>query len=418
MEKKTKGAWILHHSQKLQATTSQEFDNISFSGKCGTLLSAISASSQIQIPTKKLNGLAKASNISPKSELPAILSELERQKVIEIGSDAVESIGLTSSAILSHTATIFEEADSDNNSEEAIIEISEWISENPLSDQSVIEKVSDKFKLSSTQSVDTIRLASAIGFFDSEVISPSEKLLFNGNLFRREDIKKVNAIISSLKSSEGIKLKDVNDQLQKSGCLTLEVVTGLLGNDLFKKLHSIGMFDVNVVGNESGKHYFVTKPASFSKFTNSFADDALDLAKALVAALTYGMTISSPHRGQIQMINELMRKLIAGGSVGPATAIGNDYQALELRGVLQVTPHKNGMFMMKLLKPDVGKLALEVIQNGDITATTVAKLPGAKVTEYLNPERNRELQRRQSSEVTKTGARNLLNEIRTGGLTR
>ena len=72
------------------------------------------------------------------------------------------------------------------------------------------------------------------------------------------------------------------------------------------------MFDVNVVGNESGKNYFVTRPAAFSKFTNTIADDALDLAKALVASLTYGMTVSSYYRGRIQMIS--------GGSVGPATA--------------------------------------------------------------------------------------------------
>ena len=192
----------------------------------------------------------------------------------------------------------------------------------------------------------------------------------------------------------------------------------MLGKDLFARLHSIGMFDVSVVGNEGGKSHFVTRPAAFSKFTDSIADDALDLAKALVASLTYGMTVSSYYRGRISAVSLLMNKLIAGGSVGPATAIGNDYQALEHKGVVKVTPTNGGMFAMQLLKPEVGRLALSVIQDGDITAESISQLPGAKVTEYINPEVNRELQRKNSTDAVRIKARNILNEIRTGGLAR
>jgi hypothetical protein len=130
------------------------------------------------------------------------------------------------------------------------------------------------------------------------------------------------------------------------------------------------------------------------------------------------MTISSYYRGRIQIVDALMKKLISGGTIGPATAIGSDYQALELKGVVQVTPSSGGMFTMRLLKPDVGRLALAVIQDGDITAESIAQLPGAKVTEYVNPERTREVRRRDSVPAVKVSARNLLNEIRTGGLAR
>lgn len=71
---------------------------------------------------------------------------------------------------------------------------------------------------------------------------------------------------------------------------------------------------------------------------------------------------------------------------------------------------------MRLLKPEVGRLALSVIQDGDITAESITQLPGAKVTEYINPEVNREVQRKNSTEAVKLKARNILNEIRTGGL--
>lgn len=417
MEKKTKGAWLIHHGRKIQATTNQDFDAIAFAGKCGTLLSAISAERQSKISPKRLDALAKANHISPKTEAPAILSELERQKLILRSTGGVEVLGLTGQAILEHTSTIFDESDHEAY-EDAVIDVSEIASESPVTDRIASEFLSDTYKLSTNEVNNTLQLGGSIGFFDSEKISSTEKLIFNGNLFRRDDAKKINAVLSSLKPEESRLLVELNSKLQASGCLPLLAVTHILGKELFSRLHSIGMFDVSMVGNEIGKNYFVTRPAAFSKFSNSIADDALDLAKALVASLTYGMTVSSYYRGRIQMISALMNKLIAGGTVGPATAIGNDYQALEYKGVVEVTPTTGGMFTMALLKPEVGRLALSVIQDGDITGESIPQLPGAKVTEYVNPEVTREVQRKDSTEAVKLSARNLLSEIRKGGLSR
>lgn len=415
MDNKTKGAWVIHHARKLQVTLSQDFDAIGFAGKSGTLLSAISAEQQIQIPQGRLEALAKANHISPKTELPAILTELARQRLVLPGAGAIEVLGLTGQTVLESTTRIFNESSHEKH-EEIVIQVSDAASESPITDRSAVESLSDEFKISPQEVLDTLQLGCNIGFFDSEAISPTEKLLFNGNLFRREDARKVNGILSNLAPAEASLLTELNEKLQAIGCLPLQSATTLLGKDLFDRLHSIGMFDVNIVGNDLGKNYFVTRPAAFSKFSDSIADDALDLAKALVASLTYGMTISSYYRGRIQMVSALMNKLIAGGSVGPATAIGNDYQALELKGVVEVTPDRGGMFTMRLLKPEVGRLALAVIQQGDITAESVANLPGAKVTEYLGPEITREVQRKNSTDAVKLKARNLLQEIRTGGL--
>lgn len=417
MDKKTKGAWLLHHSRKIQSTTNQDFDAIGFAGKCGTLLSAISAEHQAQLTQQRLDALARANNLSPRTDVPAILTELHRQKLILPGSGGIEILGITGHAMLEHTTTIFDES-AHEAYEDAVIAISELASESPLTDIAASEFISDNFKLTRSEANNTLQLAEDIRFFDSESISSTEKLLFNGNLFRRDEAKKVNAVLSSLKQAESQLLVELNAKLQSSGCLPLSAVTLIIGAELFSRLHSIGMFDVSVVGNEGGKNYFVTRPAAFSKFTNSIADDALDLAKALVASLTYGMTISSYYRGHIRMISALMNKLIAGRSVGPATAIGNDYQALEYKGVVRVTPSEGGMFTMTLLKPEVGRLALAVIQDGDITAESIRQLPGAKVTEYISPEINREVERKKSTESVKLNARILLNEIRTGGLTR
>lgn len=415
MDKKTQGAWLLHHSRKLQATTNQDFDAIAFAGKTGTLLSAISAEKQGVVTQKRLEALARANHISPKTEMPAIITELARQRLVMPGAGGVDVLGLTGHGVLEHTARIFDESEHDVH-EEVVILVSEISSENPTTESDATEFLSDKFKLSGQVVKDTLNLAGNIGFFDSESISDKEKLLFNGNLFRRDDARKINGVLSSMKPGESNLLREVTAKLQSTGCLPLEAVSKILGPELFARLHSIGLFDVSVVGNDKGKSHFVTRPAAFSKFSNSIADDALDLAKALVASLTYGMTISSFYRGRIQMISKLMNKLISGYSVGPATAIGNDYQALETKGVVAVSPSDGGMFTMRLLKPEVGRLALAVIEEGDITAESVVHLPGARVTEYVPPEVNREVQRKNSSEAVKLNTRNLLQEIRTGGL--
>lgn len=415
MDDKTKGAWVIHHARKLQETLSQDFDALSFAGKSGSLLSAISAEKQLQIPQRRLDALAKANHISPKTELPTIVAELTRQRLILPGTGAIEVIGLTGQGVLESTARIFNESNREKH-EEIVIAVSDAASESPLTDKTAVEALSDNFKLPSREILDTLRLGCNIGFFDSEEISPTERLLFNGNLFRREDARKINGVLSTLSMAEAENLNELNAKLQTTGCLPLRAATDMLGQDLFDRLHSIAMFDVNVVGNDQGRNYFVTRPAAFSKFSDSIADDALDLAKALVSSLTYGMTVSSYYRGRIQMVSALMSKLIAGGVVGPATAIGNDYQALELKGVVRVTPTEGGLFNMRLLKAEVGRLALAVIQQGDITAEAVASLPGAKVTEYLGPEATREVKRKHSTEAVKLKARNLLQEIRMGGL--
>lgn len=417
MDKKTKGAWVIHHGKKLHATTSQDFDQLGFAGKCGLLLSAISGGTQAVLDNAKVNALARATGISPRAELPAVLQELSRQKLINVGAKQVEVLGLTSAKVLDHTAAIFDEGNP-SAYETAALEFSELSSERPIAEERAIEYVSDTFSLTREDSSDLLEKGAAIGFCDAESISDKKKLFFNGNLFRRDSIPKISAVLESLKPDESRLVGELNEQLTKAGCVTLQSAHRILGADLFKKLHSIALFDVNAIGNESGKHYFVTRPAAFTKFSQSIADDAFDLAKAMVSSLTYGMKISSYGRGRIQMISALMNRLISGQWVGPATAIGKDYQALELRGVIEVRQVMGSRFSMRLLKPEVGRLALAVIQEGEATTEVISQLPGAQVTNYIGPEENRAVIRKNATAPLRQGIGNILNDIRTGVLKR
>jgi hypothetical protein len=415
VDNKTQGAWIIHHTRKLQGVATPDFDVLSFSGKCGLLLSGITATFQNVLPIQKVNAIATFNGISPRLELPAILDELERQRLIQRGQNSIEILGLSTFKVLDLTTTIFNEG-SPTAEDHAVIAISEVVSSSPIIDTEIIQYTSDTFKIKDSDVKELVTKGSGIGFFDSELNSSGNRLIFNGNLFRSGDIGRVNKILGTLTTTESQSLVELNGVLERNGCISLTQAHTILTEPLFTKLQSIGLFDVNTIGNEFGSHHFVTRPAAFTKFTASIADDAFDLAKAFVTSLTYGMTKSGMGRGRIQQFTALMSKLIAGQWVGPATAIGNDYQALEKRGVVQLRAESGSMYSMRLLKREVGELALAVIKEGEAATQAVNRLPNFGSSQYTEPESNRSYVRKNVTEPLRRGVGNLLTELRTGGL--
>jgi hypothetical protein len=414
MEDRTTGAWLVHHAQKVQVTTNQDFDNVAFAGKSAILLSALSTAQQESLSHDKVKSLAKANGIAQRTELPAILDELAKQRLIERGTSGIEVLGVSSSAVIEHAARIFSESDPAPH-ERAAIEVADKVSAQPQREADFLEQVQDEFGLSSGATKDFLATASQIGFFDSEQLSPSERIYFNGNLFRKDGVKKVRAALDSLSPQERTGLTALQELLQQHGCVPIEMALTAAGDGLLKKLQSIGLIDVSSVGNDAGQHHFVTSPTAFSKFTNSIADDALDLAKALVASLTYGMTKSTQGRGRINALSVLMKRLIQGHYVGPATAIGQDYRVLEFKRVIEVRQEANGLFSMRLLKPDVGTLALAVLEEGGVVPGPTPALPGASVSAFTGPERNRvETRHKNVTPQLKSGVASLLDDLRTG----
>jgi len=135
----------------------------------------------------------------------------------------------------------------------------------PIEQDLAQEYIGDIFKMATAETNSVLNEAEEIGFLETEKVGNS-KLLFNGNLFRREDATKINAICSSLSESEISKMCELNDKLATLGCLALKEAKQIVGEKFFQKRHSIGLYDVNKVGNDKGNFAFVTKPSAFSKF--------------------------------------------------------------------------------------------------------------------------------------------------------
>jgi len=412
MDTKTKGAWLVHHTMKLQQVAGvHDFDNIAAAGKAAILLSALSGTDQTSLPTEKVELLAKASNISPRLELPKLLELLEERSLVQRSASGVDVLGVTTPSIVQHAAGIYGDL-GPTAREDAAMHLSELASIAPTKLKETKEYIEDTCALTRDEAGSVLEQSEQIGFVDSEDLG-GDKVYFNGNLFRRENLQKTQAVLASLLQDDQRRVRDVDTLLTKHGCVALSEVVAILGPQLLEKLNAISMYDISVVNNDKENIAFVTKPAAFSKFGNPFVEDALDLAKAFVSSLTYGMTRSSYTRGRITMIEKLMRALIDGRWVGPVDAIGQDYRALELKGVIEVRSDGWKGYSMKLLKRDVGTIALEVIRAGE-ASDAVLNLPGATVTGYVGPEPNREARRRKQQVASKRATRDIVMALRTG----
>jgi hypothetical protein len=116
------------------------------------------------------------------------------------------------------------------------------------------------------------------------------------------------------------------------------------------------------------------------------------LAKSFVASLSYGINYSSSTRGRISLLYYLLKALIEGRTVGPAPAIGQDYRYLEIKRVVQIIPEGHS-FSMRLLKKEVGELALQVMQQGDITDSALLTT-SSNINSYVGPENLRRATRK------------------------
>jgi hypothetical protein len=416
LSKRNKGAWVVHHGKKTSGTIggAAEFPALDAAGKAASLLSQLAASEQSSLNKTRVEALARAAGLNPKLELPTLLTLLEKQRVIQVSAAGdVEVLGLTGGAIVQHAAEIFDEQ-APTTEEQASIALAELASNAPTPSYTAQEYISDEFKLPKGKVENFLIRSEAVGFVDAEG-RKEDKLYFNGNLFRRGNLEKTKKVLDSLTTADSAKVIELNERLAKTGCLSVADTERMLGTTLFEKLMAAGMYDVNHVANPSGEFGFVTKPSAFHKFSDPMIDDAFDLAKALVAALTYGMTQSAPGRGQIAMIGALLRKLINGYSVGPATAIGEDYKILELRGVISVWKEGYG-YKMKLKKKDVGEMALSVLTTGEVAATNAIDRPfPGQMTDYVGPEKVRSDFRRKQTSPSKQMTQDVLDALRTRG---
>jgi hypothetical protein len=415
MDKQTKGAWVIHHGRKVAADTrgAAEYSALDVACKAASLLMRLSETDQIILTNNQVIAAAKVGGLNPKTELEPCLNQLQQQRLIDRSASGLSVLGIAGPAALAHAADLFEENDP-QPVERAAIDLAEVASVAPVLQEDAAEFIADTNKIRATDVTDFLQQAAEIGFVDAEG-SGADRLLFNGNLFRRDSAEKTRRVLDSLTSAEQARVRELDALVKSRGFAPASVAEAMLGVSLMSKLKAAALYDMNVVSNEAGDHVFITSPGAFHKFANPLIDDAFDHAKALVTALSYGMSLSERERGRIWGVGLLLKKLIRGSEVGPAPAIGYDYRALEFERVVQIRDVGGGYFMMRLLKKEVGQIALQVLQGGDAAAAALENLPSAGMRSYTGPETARTRFRKSQSRPSRSQTRNLLSAVRGGG---
>ena len=379
MNERTKGAWIFHHQNKLRELEEHDFDNIEAAGNTGKLLSGLVASDEeSRLGPEKVKVIAKGAGVT-KDALPVVLDRLKAHQLIDVSSSGeVVALGLTTASVLEHTAGMFLELEP-TIKEKASLLLAEEISAEPVKESLMKELVSDTYKLKGAEALEIIQQSEVAGLIDVEQVE-DQRLLFNGNLFKSDVIKKTTKVLDSLNPKERGALMSIDAEIAQAGCITFEKAEKIAGRLLLEKVQSVGLYDFSEVSNPYDSKFFVTKPASFAKYGRPFEEDALDYAKALVASLSYGINYSDRMRGRIDLLPWLLRALIDGREVGPAPAIGQDYHYLESKNVVAVR-REGSRFYMRLLKKEVGELAYQVMQRGDASETSLMQ-SGVNITGY------------------------------------
>lgn len=421
LKSRTKGAWLISHARKLQGVnTLGQFDNIASAGKFGVILSVLASSDEVGFTMDSVQLLAKANGIGA-LELPSLLKFMEERHLIKRSKngDKISLVGITHGSVLEHTAGVFDNLKPEAE-EQIAVEIAELVSEAPVHSGRMQSFVSDTFKVPTARTREILTQAEEIGFIDAQALDNSnEKLYFNGNIFRVSDATKTLKVLQSLSQAEQRVVHEFQGALAGRGFATVDEAKHQVGPKLFEKLQAIAMFDVNRVANQSEEVLYVTRPASFAKYGNPWEEDTLDYAKALVSSLAYGMTRSGSGRGRITMLQLLLQKLIRGEWLNENTAAGEDYRYLEMQRVVETKPGvRPGCYNMRLLKREVGIIALDVLTQGvSSSEALLERLPSSSVTTYDGPEANRvRVRKRKTVDVPDRKITDMLQALRTGRL--
>lgn len=422
MEKKTRGAWLLAQSKNLDAFSgagAARLENITYAGKVGRLYNLLRRNVADEpspvVAKKTIDQACQLIGIDrPTREAGLQLLVVAGRIDVAKGGD-ISVLGATTQAVLEATADTFDEL-GPTAEEHAILNLSERVSEKPIVRAEAERFVSDAHKLTGEQAKTLIDLSKSMALIDQE--GEKERcILFNSHTFRDgKYAQKAHAVLGSLSATDREHLAEVQERLRISGALYDADVEKLFGKDLYRRLVSVGLFDRLEVSNSTEAVGYIASPNDFQKFGRPFEEDPIDDAKALIASLTYGQTRSGQVRGQITMPDALLRKLVRGEEVGKmgVKAIGEDYKELEARQVIKVTKRTTDRYTMKLLKRDVGELALTIVRGG-AAAQEAVLMDGSAATHFRGPHEVRTEVRSRNSVADRRFVNETLDRLRSGG---
>ena len=155
MDKKTKGAWVIHHGRKVATDVhgAAEFSAIDLAAKAAGLLARLAESRQAVLTAAEVTAAARVGGLNPKTEMEACLAQLERRRLIDRGAQGLSVLGINSETALMHAADLLEDNEPQPN-ERAAIELAELASEAPTPVGRVSEFIGDTYHFTKADTSD------------------------------------------------------------------------------------------------------------------------------------------------------------------------------------------------------------------------------------------------------------------------
>ncbi len=371
MDKLTKGTWIVntikHLSDVRQDTLELDlFGATEQAGKAGLLLSRLASDQQEIVDFGKLRVYARQSSISP-AEIKSYLNYLRGEGKVDFITDEQGNVKETEIYCFSSKDAIetasqlyekFEPTPVENASIvglQATFELPRFSTEflEVLTQQGIAESVAK----------DTLSLQRTFGLV--KISKYDEEIIYNEYAFSG-DPSSIPKALAGLSNTDRDMVSEVQHLVMDNPGFLLEAIPKHIKPEIISIMEGIGLVDGITVKSLAGEATFLTVPQLKGQGLGSFSlsEDVFHKAKILLSSLRFGQAKSSYGRGSISSSDKMfniVNKLLRKEWVGPCTAIGQDYQLLELDGVIQTTPAEQGMYYMLLRQQEVGHLVKQIL---------------------------------------------------------
>lgn len=428
MDKLTKGTWVVNsnkHLMQIKTNTAElsYFEATEQAGKAGILLGRLISDKDEIIPFTKAKVFARQSGITP-AETKVYIDYLKSEGKIDYIQDATGAIKeleiycFSTVDALNTVANMYEKFEPSEYEQASLISLQSTY-ELPRYQEEMSEILTNK-GIDEETALTTIQLQQVLSLVKTSGV-PGEKILYNEYAFSGDPTKVARAL-NNLRPEEKDMVKEVQHLVINSPGFYAESFPQHIKPHVINMMEGVGLLDGITVQSPYGTATYYTTPQLKGQGVGTFSisEDVFHKAKILLSCLRFGQTKSVYGRGRIsthdKMVN-IVNKLVRGEWVGKCTAIGQDYQLLELDGVIQTMPAGDGQYYMKLRQNEVGKMVQQLLSYNRL-------LPENEVNEedflkkqptgYVIPEsRRKEIEANETAPVADARAR-LLNSLRTG----
>jgi hypothetical protein len=429
MDKLTKGTWIVNTIKHL-SEFKQNIPDLYYyeateqAGKAGSLLARLVADKQETIQYEKVKIFARQSGITS-VELPTCLKylqkagkidytvdEMERPKEIEIYCFSVKEA-------LETVSTIYEKLEPKEEEQASLMGLN-YTFELPRVPDELVEYLT-KNGITEKCAQNTIDLQKKFKLLKVSG-EGSDQVLYNEYCFSG-DPKRITKALSALKNDDRDMVMEVLKLVSENPGFLIDDIPSNIEQHIVEMMEGIGLLDGITVKSRIGSATFLTTPHLRGQGVGSFplSEDVFHKAKILLSCLRFGQRKSFTGRGKIStldMMLNIVNKLLRGEWVGPATAIGEDYILLEADGVIQTEKAAPYGYLMKLRQREVGELVRQMIIYNKVNEaeSNISDLIKAQPSSCIIPEARKNQIIAESTAQVKTLREKMLIALRTGGV--